>query len=784
MLNAGYLKKIRCGIVFLLITSLLLSPVCGYAQGFVSTLPEPGKMVAVSPAFTPVLVKGLVVHPDKPLDFNFIVDSGNEVVDAGVIKEQSERLVKYFLAALTVPEKSLWVNLSPYEKDRIIDDGLGQTILGRDMLAQDYVLKQLTASLIYPEDDLGKAFWSRIYKEAREKFGTTDIPVDTFNKVWIVPAKAEVYEKGNAVYVTQARLKVMLDSDYTAMGQNNAGAVSADALTDDARAAFTKAVIREVVLPAIEQEVNQGKNFAALRQVYYAAILAKWYRELVKDTLMAASYVGQNKVAGVNNDDKTLKEQIYQRYIAAYKQGVFNYIKEEENGLAGETIPRKYFSGGLAEFGDMTLDRAASIPVIDRAGSLYEVKYTVGRPQRPVSVVPRRVPEGWKVASPLGLSRPQALEGRRPRDSAMTDILLDFYKWIGAFAVVVAVSMVVGYMVRRAWQVLTDIFVTVKDTIKQQLVKKIVALIESNPARAVDYITEDLLIESKELRHALEASRDEGLIAKVSAIEISPVRWKGDGTRSTFWGLLRDMGLSDEALVKIKIQRMAALQRRIIGMNDSDVGFEQLKMSYFYETKWLLINFSKDVAGFFYEQKEYLVQQLEEAERKRDYSRYNMFAACLHKIDDQRGDLIYYEHPAVFVTKGFVATIVEEESPSMTAAPGSVSSMTTYAPGIKEEKPATWELTSRQRAAALAVEEQANTSQDTRDASMNGGIDIQNIDVNKTGKARIQFDDAVLRQAFSAGFDGFTPVFINMTPVANPMIILGAANDLPQAPEA
>jgi len=34
--------------------------------------------------------------------------------------------------------------------------------MGRDMLAQDYILKQLTASLIYPEKNLGKAFWDEI----------------------------------------------------------------------------------------------------------------------------------------------------------------------------------------------------------------------------------------------------------------------------------------------------------------------------------------------------------------------------------------------------------------------------------------------------------------------------------------------------------------------------------------------------------------------------------------------------------------------------------------------
>ena len=106
---------------------------------------------------------------------------------------------------MTIPKDDLWVNLSPYEKDRIIPDELGKTELGRDMLAQDYILKQLTASLMYPEKELGKAFWDKVYKQAKEKFGTTEIPVDTFNKVWILPETATVYEHGQTVYIVEAK---------------------------------------------------------------------------------------------------------------------------------------------------------------------------------------------------------------------------------------------------------------------------------------------------------------------------------------------------------------------------------------------------------------------------------------------------------------------------------------------------------------------------------------------------------------------------------------------------
>ena len=109
------------------------------------------------------------------------------------------------------PSEDLWVNLSPYEKDRIIPNAFGQTEMGRDLLAQDYILKQLTASLMYPEDDLGKEFWERVHAKAYEQYGTTDIPMNTFNKVWIVPEKALVYESGDSAFILESRMKVMLE---------------------------------------------------------------------------------------------------------------------------------------------------------------------------------------------------------------------------------------------------------------------------------------------------------------------------------------------------------------------------------------------------------------------------------------------------------------------------------------------------------------------------------------------------------------------------------------------
>src|ERR1700744_304023 len=148
-------------------------------------LPQPGVMVHLSPPLDPPILKGIKVHPDNPFRFDFILDKGDSQLSNDALKDQSNKLIKYFLASLTIPEKDLWVNLPPYEKDRIIPDSFGRTGMGRDLLAEDYMLKQITASLIYPEDATGKKFWKRVYEEAAKRFGTTNVPVNTFNKVWI-----------------------------------------------------------------------------------------------------------------------------------------------------------------------------------------------------------------------------------------------------------------------------------------------------------------------------------------------------------------------------------------------------------------------------------------------------------------------------------------------------------------------------------------------------------------------------------------------------------------------
>jgi hypothetical protein len=455
-------------IALIILAAFLTNTFVPYAHAQM-TLPPAGEQVALSQPFAPQLLKGIKVYANDPFRLDFILDRGDDpsslqplstrghVAPQGYVSpstlpsdpalnvkategtnrlpsnSEANRLIKYFLAALTVPEKDLWVNLSPYEKDRITPDAFGQTEMGRDLLAQDYILKQITASLLYPEGEVGKEFWAKIYKAVQDQFGTTDIPVDTFNKVWIVPAKATVFENKDAAFVVESKLKVMLESDYVAANQraerdggevpnpvnsatamsNNAmptrghvapqGYVSPSTLPSDqplnAKATegstptplaseFTKQILRDVIIPILEKEVNEGKNFAQLRQVYNSLILATWFKDKILGSQLSlmptrghvapqgyvspstlpselplnlkatqgstptpnallSFYIDHQKISGIDIADKTEKEKIWTQYVEAFKKGVFNFIKEEHDPGSDEVIPRKYFSGGM-----------------------------------------------------------------------------------------------------------------------------------------------------------------------------------------------------------------------------------------------------------------------------------------------------------------------------------------------------------------------------------------------------------------------------------------------------
>ena len=104
------------------------------------------------------------------------------------------------MTGLAVSDDKFWVNLAPWEPDRIIDEQLGQSDVGRIMLEADFQMKKDFSNYMNPcANETGKAQWNLLDKKRRalvqkcmEKFPGEIKDIDNvwFRAVtahWIVP---------------------------------------------------------------------------------------------------------------------------------------------------------------------------------------------------------------------------------------------------------------------------------------------------------------------------------------------------------------------------------------------------------------------------------------------------------------------------------------------------------------------------------------------------------------------------------------------------------------------
>ena len=121
----------------------------------------------------------------------------------------------------------------------------------------------MTSSLLYPNDGIGQEFWKKVYTQAKSGFAGAQIPVSSFNKVWIMPDRASVLTKGQTVIITASHLRVILDHDYHAAQKMQ----EKDRILMGQQEVAEK-VMREVIVPVLEKEINEGEHFSMLRQIF------------------------------------------------------------------------------------------------------------------------------------------------------------------------------------------------------------------------------------------------------------------------------------------------------------------------------------------------------------------------------------------------------------------------------------------------------------------------------------------------------------------------------------
>ncbi len=124
-------------IIWLLVicfSSSLIAPQAAYAQGLF--MPAPGVMVQPSTIFTPAIITGMHLDPVDPLKIEFLVDVGDEPLKEEAFKTESQKLINYFFAALTIP----------HQKEQLIDAMLSN---GKVSFTS---ISQITASALIVED--------------------------------------------------------------------------------------------------------------------------------------------------------------------------------------------------------------------------------------------------------------------------------------------------------------------------------------------------------------------------------------------------------------------------------------------------------------------------------------------------------------------------------------------------------------------------------------------------------------------------------------------------------
>lgn len=301
------------------ILSILLNSVLqaksAYAQ---EILPSPTKLISISKPAEDFVLTGLKFDQNNPHNIEFLFDAGAKFPS----ESDKERNLQYFLAAMALPLEDLWINLSPYEQDRIQADSLNGTDLGNGLLEQDYILKLLSSSLTYPKSSLGSKYWDEV-NEVEDKSLT-----QAYNKVWIIPGEISIAESSNGIYISNSELDIETANDRFAS--------SGDGANRDVSDVFSKYIV-----PEIKKDVNSGENFSTLRQIYRAVILAQWFKTKVTDPVWK-HYI----VSGIKDNlkNESIKNEVYSKYKRSVEKGVYKDV----NNIKGSNNKQVYCVGGVS----------------------------------------------------------------------------------------------------------------------------------------------------------------------------------------------------------------------------------------------------------------------------------------------------------------------------------------------------------------------------------------------------------------------------------------------------
>jgi hypothetical protein len=324
----------------------------GEYRSSIRYLPEIFGGRALDEGFPP-LVGGITFPLQDPLKigFSLLADATHEMPTREEQLALQQRLGRYLNALLVLTGDQVNVTLSPTEDYCGLPELLRHTELGRDLLAQDVVLKHYTASQLHPSTLHGRAFWDRVHGLSS---GQSDF--ESCFRVWIVPGKTVVSEKMVAdqgqVTIDRLELQVLCEDApdaicrWRALRHPDAEIPGVPEANSEIVAAF-----EELILPEIQKEVSLGARFGLLRQILSVLVVAKWIRESqLGDRLRQIGFIDANTPEryGLNTVDDAVMVALKRTYLQIFGAGIWHHAMKRINLETGLVEQRLYVAGGLS----------------------------------------------------------------------------------------------------------------------------------------------------------------------------------------------------------------------------------------------------------------------------------------------------------------------------------------------------------------------------------------------------------------------------------------------------
>ena len=306
----------------------------------------------------------------------------NQKID---IEKTNDGNLNAFFTGLTLSNSKFWVNLNPWESDRIIDSDLKKTDVGKVMLLADLQMKKDFSKYENPcNSTIGKEYWSRLETKSGQLLSTlqkkypdysidsTHVSFSPVTRHWIIPDTVNLYQSVNEIFVVNATLTIKSDpvSDHSSYQTDNLDSIFvSQSLKSDLNEAakeygrYAMETEDQLIRPLVIQDINNRSGYAELRQIFISIALAQAYKKEFKAQSIFSSIIESNDLSDLESELPWNPRDIWQDYKKSFESYDYTCTQSEKyvEGNIMITHSKTYIGGGV-DFADIKITDNGLIP--------------------------------------------------------------------------------------------------------------------------------------------------------------------------------------------------------------------------------------------------------------------------------------------------------------------------------------------------------------------------------------------------------------------------------------